>query len=114
MGKTKKKSKRLKEVRKYGAATRKMREGTLGNGILWVEKQRQSEANEPRSKQVRVEPCTANFMQEQHNTFHTYEVQTQLQLIFLSKNSMVLQTIRCQDNQLSLSACVSLPICTQV
>lgn len=36
---------RLKEI-KYGAATRKMREGTLANGILWVEKQRKSRANE--------------------------------------------------------------------
>lgn len=37
---------RKKYVRKYGAATRKMREETLANGILWVEKHRQSRANE--------------------------------------------------------------------
>lgn len=46
MGKGKKERERLKEITKYHAATRKMREGTLANGILWVEKQRKSGANE--------------------------------------------------------------------
>lgn len=42
----KKEKGRKKYLRKYGAATRKMREETLANGIFWVEKHRQSRANE--------------------------------------------------------------------
>lgn len=37
---------RKKYIRRYGAATRKMREETPANGILWVGKQKQSGANE--------------------------------------------------------------------
>lgn len=51
MDKWKKEGTRQKEI-KYGAATRKMRGGTLANGILWVEKPRYSAANE---QQVREE-----------------------------------------------------------
>lgn len=41
MDKGKKEGERQKEI-KYGATTRKMREGTLANGILWVKEQRRS------------------------------------------------------------------------